>query len=143
MLNFMSSTPISAYAKTDGVAYFPRMLNKIRLFAAGELRDDFHANLGIGADGRICDFLRVDYPALRERVLQGGSDEDILNWCYEKGRHLNKADLFVWNCFILKLGWNDLAAGRLNQFKIDAGLSQREDIQTFVDFFEVDEGRKP
>jgi hypothetical protein len=139
----VSSTPISAYAKTDGLAYFPRMLNKIRLFAAGELHPDYHANLGLGADGRTCDFLRVSYDALRDRVLQGGTDEEILEWCYSTGRHLNKADVFVWNCFILKLGWNDLASERLQQFKVEAGLGHRDDIMTFPDFFEVDEGRRP
>ncbi len=139
----MTSTPISAYEKTGGLVYFPRMLSKIRLFAAGELRPDFHANLGVGADGRMCDFLRVNYTDLRDRVLAGGTDEEILEWCYETGRRLNKGDVFVWNGFSLKLGWNDLASERLKQVKAEAGLADRDDIQTMPEFFEVDEGRKP
>ena len=58
-----------------GLRYFGRMLDKIRLLARGELNSDYHANLGHpkAADGRICNFLRVDYERVRQRVLEGGS----------------------------------------------------------------------
>jgi gluconokinase len=125
------------------MVYFPRMLSKIRLFAAGELRPDFHANLGIGADEWCTSFLRIDYAALKNRVLEGGSDEEILEWCYENGRRLNKVDLLVWNSFITKLGWNDLATPRLEKYKAESGLAHRTDLQTMAEYFEVDEGRKP
>ena len=139
----MIKTPQSAYEKTNGMAYFPRMLDKIRLHAKGELHPDYHANLGLCADGRCLNYLRVEYEALKRRVLEGGSDEEILEWCFENGRRLNEEDLVVWNGFITKLGWNDFAAGRLKQVKQEAGLAHRDDIQTMPDFFEVDEGRKP
>lgn len=125
------------------MAFFPRTLSKIRLHAAGELRADFHSSLGNGADGRLCDFLRVEYKDLKDRVLAGGTNEEILEWCYSSGRRLSKGDLFVWNGFILKLGWNDIASGRLKRVKEEAGLAHRDDLQTMPQFFEVDEGRKP
>lgn len=125
------------------MVYFARMLSKIRLHAASELRADFHANLGNGADGRMCDFLRVDYTALKERTLAGGTDDEVLEWCYQTGRRLSKGDVIVWNGFALKLGWNDFASGRLQRVKQEAGLADRDDIQTMPQFFEVDEGRKP
>ncbi len=78
----MTKPPGSAYETIDGMLYLPRMLSKIRLFAQGELRPDFHANLGKGADGWCCNFLRVNYAELRDRVLAGGSDEEILEWCF-------------------------------------------------------------
>ncbi|MDB6017894.1 MAG: hypothetical protein JWR19_2383 [Pedosphaera sp.] len=49
----MNTPPKSGYEKTGGMAYFSRMLDKIRLHAKGELRPDFHANLGRGADIRV------------------------------------------------------------------------------------------
>ena len=52
----MNQKPVSAYEKAGGMAYFPRMLCKIRLHAAGELHPDFHSNLGKGADGRCLSF---------------------------------------------------------------------------------------
>jgi gluconokinase len=53
--------PRSAYDRTGGIVYFARMLDKIRLYAAGNLRADFHANLGTGSDGLCCRFLEVGY----------------------------------------------------------------------------------
>lgn len=139
----MNKPPRSAYDKTSGMIYFARMLDKIRLFANGELRSDFHRNLGKAADNWCISFLRVDYEALRERVLAGGTDEEILEWCQQTGRRLNDTDLLVWNSFAAKLGWNDLATPHLERFKRQSDLGHRTDIVTMVEYFEVDEGRKP
>lgn len=138
----MNTPPRSAYDEVGGMLYFPRMLDKIRLFAKGELRSDFHANLGNGADGWICNFIQIDYEALRIRTLEGGQDEGILDWCYKQGRELNDTDLMVWNAFVTKLGWRDKVSAMLVQRKAESGLADRDDIQTMPDYFEVDEGRK-
>ena len=103
----MKSVPLSAYQETLGMIYFARMLDKIRLHAAGNLRDDFCENLGSGLDGRCVNFLRVPYADLAARTLLGGSDEDILRWCFENGREPNEGDIFVWNQFLKKVGWQD------------------------------------
>ena len=137
------SSPKSGYEKVLGMTYFPRMLDKIRLHAKGQLRDDFHANLGRGADGWCAGFLQVSYVDLKERVLQGGSDEEILQWCFEKGRKLNETDLLVWNHFATKLGWRDMATPRLEKYKAESGLVDRSDLVTMFDYFDVDDGRKP
>lgn len=123
--------------------YFPRLLDKIRLHARGALPEEYHANLGSGVDGWCLDYLRITYPELKERVLTGGTDEEILHWCFEKGRPLNKGDLMVWNQFMRKLGWNDFAAPTLRKFKAAAGLADRADIRTLPEFLDADEGRKP
>src|ERR1700731_301819 len=102
----MSTYPKSPKEMTGGMMYFPRMLDKIRLHARGELGEEYHANLGKtrAADGAGSNFLRVKYADLRNRVLTGGTDEEILEWCYENGRQLNRGDLVVWNGFVSKLG---------------------------------------
>ena len=58
---------------TKGMSYFPRMIDKIRLHARGELHEDYRDNLGAPRtlDGACCNFLRVNYADLRECVLQG------------------------------------------------------------------------
>jgi hypothetical protein len=91
--------------------------------------------------GRAAIFLRVNYDDLRKRVLEGGSDEEILEWCYRKGRRLNEGDLRVWNGFAAKLGWNDFAAPLLKQRKQELGVSDRADIQTMGQLFDFEEGR--
>jgi hypothetical protein len=41
----MNTCPQSPKEMTSGM-YFPRMLDKIRLHARGQLAEDYHANLG-------------------------------------------------------------------------------------------------
>ena len=142
----MSAYPKSPREKTSGMIYFPRMLDKIRLHARGELGEDYHANLGHrkAADGACCNFLRVNYDDLRERVLQGGTDQEILEWCFEKGRRLNEGDIMVWNAFNSKLGWNDFATPTLKKLKQrHGGVTDRTDIVTIADLIDFDEGRFP
>jgi hypothetical protein len=140
----MTTYPKSPREMTSGMMYFPRMLDKIRLRARGELSADYHANLGAAkaADGTCCNFLRVNYADLRERVLQGGTDEEVLEWCFEKGRRLNEGDLVIWNCFASKLGWNDFATPMLERQKQKHGIADRTDIVTIPDLIDLDEGRK-
>jgi hypothetical protein len=140
----MSTCPKSPKEMTKGMMYFPRMLDKIRLHARGELGADYHANLGStkAADGACCNFLRVNYADLRERVLQGGTDEEILEWCFERGRRLNNGDLMIWNSFNSKLGWNDFATPRLEREKQKHGIVDRADIVTISDLIDFNEGRK-
>lgn len=137
-----TETPISGYIETDGMIYFARMLDKVRKFEAGTLREDFHQNIGVSLDGRCCQFLRIDYIDLRERTLAGGSDEEILKWCMENGRHLDENDLQIWNAFVRKLGWNDRVSELLEERKRSSGLENKTAIQTMIEYFEYDEGRK-
>lgn len=122
--------------------YFPRMLAKIRLHAQGRLWEELHNNLGKGADGWCCGFLHVNYDDLKARVIQGGSDEEILAWCAEHGRPLNDCDRLVWNAFASKLGWSDHVSAILRKRKTEAGLAGRDDIQTMPHYIDVDEGRR-
>jgi Domain of unknown function (DUF5069) len=139
------AVPRSAFDRTLGIVYFARMLHKIRLRAAGTLPADYRANLGAGFDGRCCRFLDVDYAALRERVLTGGTDEEILRWCFSRRTEPNDERVLVWNNFMLKRGWRDEADGsthELERYKAGSGLAHRQDLLTFFDYYEVDEGRK-
>ena len=123
--------------------YFPRMLDKIRLQARGELGEEYQPNLGRPktADGACVNFLRMNYGVLTQRVLKGGTDEEILDWCYTNGRRLNDGDLVVWNSFISKLGWNDFATPHLEEAKQESGANDRTDIATIPDWIDLEEGR--
>jgi len=123
--------------------WFPRMLDKIRLHARGELEEAYHGNLGNGIDTFCCDYLRIDYPVLSHRVREGGNDAEILEWCFANGRPLNRNDLFIWNNFVTKFGWNDIATKRLVAQKANLGLADRHDIRTMPELFDVEEGRVP
>jgi gluconokinase len=133
----------SPHEKTGGIVYFARMLDKIRVHAAGRLPQEYHANLGGGFDESCCKFLWIDYPALVNRVHAGGSDEEILSWAFQEGRKPNDREILVWNDFMRKRGWNDEATDRLKTRKNESGFSGREDILTFFDYIDADEGRDP
>ena len=85
----------------------------------------------------------MNYADLRERVLQGGTDEEILEWCFEKGRRANEGDIMVWNAFGSKLGWRDFATPNLEEAKRKHGIADRADIVTIPDLIDFDEDRFP
>ena len=127
--------------KVGGLFYFGRMLDKIRLHAKSELPSDYHANLGKGFDEKCVRFLRVNYDELAERVKKGGNDEEILQWCFSVGRRPSDDELYVWNEFMRKRGWNDEVSETLKRRKAEAGMTDRADIQTVFQFIDADEGR--
>ena len=137
-----ATLPCSPLDETAGLKYFPRMLAKIRLQAEGRLWEELQNNLGKGSDGWCLGFLHVNYEDLKARVLEGGTDEEILQWCEERGRPLNDADRLVWNAFATKLGWNDHVSAMLVKRKAESGLAHRDDIQTMAHYIDVDEGRR-
>ena len=129
--------------KVGGLFYFARMLDKIRLHARGKLPSDYHANLGEGFDEKCVKFLSVDYDGLVERVKQGGTDEEILDWCFTIGRKPTADDIYVWNEFMRKRGWNDEVSEMVLRRKAEGGMTDRSDIQTSFQFIDADEGRLP
>ena len=139
----MQERPISAYTRAGGLYFLPRTLEKIRLHARGALHPDYHEFVGRGFDGRLCHFLGVDYAALRARTQAGGTDEEIFQWCQENGRKLTEPDLIIWNGFAAKRGWRDEASAGLQANKEKSGLAHRDDLLTFFDYYDVDEGRAP
>jgi gluconokinase len=119
------------------------MLDKIRLHARGELPPDYHENLGKGFDEKCVTFLRISYDQLVERVKRGGSDEEILQWCFSVGREPSQNELYIWNEFMRKRGWNDEVSETVKRRKQEAGMSDRSDIKTAFQFIDADEGRLP
>jgi hypothetical protein len=133
----------SPFVQVGGLYYFARMLDKIRQHAAGKLPLDYHSNLGGGFDGMCMRFLWIEYPALVEHVKQGGTDEEILEWVFNQGRKPGPEEIQIWNEFMRKRGWNDEASERLVLRKRESGFPERDDIQTFFDYIDLDEGRDP
>jgi hypothetical protein len=133
----------SPHTTTGGIVYFARMLEKIRLHAAGRLPDDYRANLGGGFDDYCCKFLWIDYAALVVRLHEGGTNEEILEWVFQQGRRPDQHEISIWNGFMLKRGWRDDASERLALRKKEGGFADRDDIQTMFDYIDLDEGRDP
>lgn len=135
--------PRSPYDKVSGTYYFARMLDKMRLNAARSLHEDYLADLGRGFDGRLCQYLRVAYPDLLQQVLAGKTDDEAWAWSLEHGRQLSEEDVVVWNGFVSTRGWKDAASMALEDHKLQSGLLHRDDLLTYFEYYEVDEGRRP
>ncbi len=133
--------PRSPKDQVGGIVYLGRMLDKIRLMATGDLHTELHANLGKGFDERITTCLGVDYNAISARTLQGGTDEEVLEWCFQNGKHPNEEQIEIWNGFMTKRGWNDELSETLIRRKKESSLENRNDIQTMFDYIDADEGR--
>ena len=131
----------SPHDKIGGIVYFARMLDKIRLHAQGKLPADYRDNLGSGLDDRCVKLLHVNYAGLVERVKQGGSDDEILTWCFQTGRKPSDEEIEIWNDFMRKRGWRDVGSKRLAERLKESGFERRTDIETFFDFIDADEGR--
>src|SRR5204862_2221510 len=78
----------SCYDKVGRLIYFGRMLDKIRLHAAGQLPLAYHDYLGdaqfFTLDGRCCRFLGVPYSEIKRRAL-ASEDEAVLAWAHAHG----------------------------------------------------------
>lgn len=140
----MNPTPAGLRSPADlvnGVVYFGRLIDKIRLHLLGTLPADLQENLGKGFDARCTHFLRVSYPSLVERVQRGGTDEEILEWCFAHGRRADEGDIEVWNAFMSRRGIKDDALPTLERRKRESGLEGRADIETMFQYIDADEGR--
>jgi hypothetical protein len=131
----------SPAAKVGGLVHFGRMLDKIRVHAKGNLPDEYQPNLGKKFDRYCIDLLGIDYGELVERTKQGGTDEEILNWCFRKGRKPSDGEIHIWNEFMRKRGWNDEISEILARRKREAGMADRSEIETMFSFIDADEGR--
>lgn len=136
-------TPCSDYCETKGLVYFARMLDKIRLHAEGRLPPDYF--LGVDDptffDARCTRFLGVNYDELASRTLEGGSNNEILDWCFARGRKPGDEEILIWNAFLAKRGWRDEASTELQAARERLGWGDRDEIQTWVDLHEAEEGR--
>lgn len=133
----------SPSAEVQGLVYFGRMLDKIRLAAAGKLPEGWQPMRGAmkgSFDYRCCKFLQVDYAALEAEALKGGTDEEVLAWALAQGRRPSEDEIEVWNGFMLKRGWRDAGTQRLNERLAEIGLPPGA-VQTMFEFIDLDEGR--
>jgi len=136
----------SPYARVGRLVYFGRMLDKIRLHAAGKLPPAYQENLGDTRpflfDARCCRFLGLSYADLVARVRTGGTDLEMLAWAESHGTPHSDEECIVWNRFMTKIGWRDDRSAALKQRIAELGLSDKP-IETIFDLLDFDEGRDP
>jgi len=140
------SFPIrSPYEKVSGMVLVARLIDKARLADAGRLPEGYHVGFIAGNrtfDDRFCRFIGISYEVFVTGVRAGGTDEEILERCLAAGRRPDAEQVEVWNTFMMKRGWRDSGTPSLIRSKAEAGLGHRDDLLTFFDLMDVEEGRR-
>ncbi len=136
----------SPHDQVNGLVHFGRMLDKIRLDAAGKLPEAWRAPRGTAMqnsfDGHCCRFLHLDYAALETETLKGDkTDEELLAWAYARGRQPTDYEIEVWNAFMTKRGWRDAVTHRVHARLAEIGLPPGT-VETMFEFIDLDEGRR-
>lgn len=138
-----NALPRSPYEEVGGIVYFGRMIDKIRLAEAGTLREDLLPNMGRGFDATCCEFLGIGYDDLRVLALAESNDERVLEEVFARGRRPREIDRRLWNFALSRRGWRDDLSDRLRERLSEGGWQAREDVPTFFDYIDLDEGRPP
>ena len=136
-----NSLPVSPYDTCHGLVYFPRMIDKIRKHAEGQLGTDYVPNLGKGFDVRCCSLLGIDYDVLTAAVGSSMTDEEAWEWVSKNGKSPTEEQIEVWNGFMTRRGWRDDLVEILERRKKESGFEKRAEIQTMFDYIDADEGR--
>jgi Domain of unknown function (DUF5069) len=125
-----------------GWMHLPRFIDKIRLRAAGKLHPDYQANFGKGFDGLWLETAGVSADQFVRMVEATITDGEVCDWVL---RSVKKPDSVkaAHRERMLNYPKKDDAEmqARLQMRKEQAGLTHRNDIQSFVDFIDADEKR--
>jgi hypothetical protein len=132
--------PRSARETMAGWAYLPRFIDKIRLHVAGKLHPDYQENFTKGFDGAWLEAAGLTAEQFIGVVKNSVTDGEVCDWV-AKNVKKSDADKKKFNDYVLNRGRNDEVSARLKWRKEQAGMTSRDDIQTFVDFIDADEKR--
>ncbi len=138
--------PRSPKLRVGGIAHLARFIDKIRLRHAGYIQD--YNYMTVGFDKHLIDFLGIDAKAFEQRVLAGGTDEELLAWIQAHGKPVSGAEIRLFSRALLASGPKDEAAkqrfeGRLLEIAAKRGvdLAALPAVTTWADVIELDEGR--
>lgn len=133
--------PRSPREVMSGWAYLPRLVDKVRLHLAGKLHPDYQGNFCKGFDGAWLEAAGVTAEQFIEVVKGTITDGQVADWVLKNVKK-SDAEKAAHRDHLLNHGrTGDELRARLKMRKEQAGMAHRDDIQTFVDFIDADEGR--
>jgi hypothetical protein len=134
--------PRSPRERLAGWMYLPRYIDKIRLHLAGKLHSDYRDNFGKGLDERWLKAAGIAHEQMIQVVKNSVTDGEVCDWVRTNVKK-SEADRAAHTEGILNYPSPDDEAlqARLKMRKEQSGLTHRDDIKTFVDYIDADEGR--
>lgn len=129
-----------------GYILLPRLIDKVRLLANGQLPQVYAANV-LGAeftlDGRFLAFTGLKAEALRQVIVSSRTDEEVLAWVRDHAKPATPIEKRAW-------------AEQIDRYRPDAALAEyrrriyqelakRVDVGSLsvLDLIDMDEGRLP
>ena len=122
-----------------GLLHLPRFLGKIKKHLEGKLPASYQRNFTKGFDGFLCLHLGLDPADIIECVKECATKTQL----DEKLLRLFPKDLnvHIWNRKVVQMGMSDMALDKLEEIKTDLGAGGREDLRSFADVIDFDEGK--
>lgn len=132
--------PRSPYEQLGGYVHLPRLIDKARLHGKGLL--DGYNYKTTGFDKHLLAFLKIDPDAFEEVVARSEDDETVLEWVRRNGVQHSPEEIEQWNqAMISRAPDSAEKKGRFLHFLKEAGGAERQNIRTYFDLIEFDEGR--
>ena len=132
--------PRSPYEKLGGYVHLPRFIEKARLHRKGLL--DGYSYKSVGYDKHLLAFLKIDGDAFEEIANKFDDDAAILKWIQGNGAKHSHEAIEQWNQAMISRHPDTAAKkARFLHFLKQSGGEGRNDIRTYFDLIEFDEGR--
>lgn len=125
-----------------GLLHLPRFIAKAKKAVRGELGKSYQRNYKKGFDRFLCLHLGIDPDQVEAIVAESGGDDAEID---RRLREILPADLRVakWNRELVQKGLSEMGRQALADAKRKMGIEDRDDLSTFADMIEFDEGRIP
>lgn len=122
-----------------GLLHLPRFIAKIRKHLDGKLPKSYQRNFTKGFDGFLCLHLGVEPGEVIEIVRDSTSEEEL----NRRLRELFPGDLktAVWNRKLVQMGMSPMGREALRDVKRKMNAEHRDDLVSFADMIDFDEGR--
>ncbi len=138
--------PRSPKALVGGMVHLGRLIDKVRLRHQGLIQDYNYFTTGF--DKYLVEFLRLNPQEFERRVLEGGTDEQLLEWVYAHGRRPSEEEIRLWNERIMTGGPKDDDARQRFQSRLVEIAAKRRvpvtalpPVTTWLEIIELDEER--
>jgi len=132
--------PRSPYEKLGGYVHLPRLIDKARLHRKGLLNGYNYKTVGF--DKHLLAFLKLNGDAFEDVANSLDDDGAILDWVQKNGVRHSPELIEEWNeAMISRYPDTAVKKARFLHFRREAGGEARNDIRTYFDLIEFDEGR--
>ena len=144
-MDFPKPVPLrSPRESLGGYILLPRLIDKVRLPAQGQLSQAYIANVlgsGFMLDGRFLSFTGLNAEAFRRVILSSRTDDEVLAWVQEHARPTTAVEKHTWaeqiDCYR-----PDVALVSYRK-RVYPELAARVDVGSLsvLDMIDMDEGR--